>query len=230
MTRTEFLKKFISLSSASVVVPLFLSADVAASQDDVIPVGVCLIPNLIRLDSEHQFYSLVIFPNDCTLSDVLVSSVRCEGAPALRAYPKERVIIFIYNISALSDELPSGFDVRFTVSGVFKDGTPFEGSDTVACIRKSECVVYHTSTGSACNACRGHSANKIFSSSSAVWLPHRGCNCKIVNEIIYWRDYAFAFWPTSKGGTEVYDKRWGWPPPLNADSAEGFKGCFEDSQ
>ena len=216
MTRTEFLKKLIGLSSASVFVPLFLSDDLAASQDDVIPVSVCIIPSLILLDSEHQFYSIVIFPANCHFDDVLVSSVRCSGAPALKAYPKDRVIIFVYNISALSADLQSVFSVSFTVSGRFKDGTEFEGSDTVACIRKSECLVYHTSTrsGSACNACRGHSANKIFSTEAAVTRPHRGCNCRVVQEIIYWQDYVLAFWPTSKGGSEVYDKRWGWPPPL----------------
>lgn len=212
----EFLKKLIGLSSASFFVPLFLSTDVVVSQDDIIPVCVCIIPNLIRLDSEQQFYSIVILPHDYHFDDVLVSSVRCEGAPALKAYPKDRVIIFVYNISALSADLQSGFSVGFTVSGRFKDSTEFEGSDTVACIRKSECVVYHTSTriGSACNACRGHSANKIFSQASVVTRPHRGCNCRVVQEIIYWQDYVLAFWPTSKGGSEVYDKRWGWPPPL----------------
>jgi hypothetical protein len=212
----EFLKKLAGLSSASFV-PFLFSADVALS-NDVNPVYTCIVPNLILLGSDRQFFSFVRFPKGVDITNVDVSSVRCEGAPALKAsfHPNDRTIFFLFNIGDLREDLDSGFAVTFTVSGIFHDQTPFEGSDTVACIRKSECVVYHTSTriGSACNACRGHSDNKIFSTEGVVTRPHRGCNCRIVQEIIYWQDYVLAFWPTSKGGSEVYDKRWGWPPPL----------------
>ena len=93
--------------------------------------------------------------------------------------------------------------------------------DTFARIRKNQCVVYHTSTRKrkACNACKRHALNKIFSSREAAdtFRAHPGCNCKIVEEKINWRNYVGSFWPSSKGGTAVYDKRWGWPPPLPKD-------------
>ena len=95
------------------------------------------------------------------------------------------------------------------------------GSDTPAHTRKHQYVVYHTSTRKrkTCNACKQHALNKIFSSREAADASkaHPGCNCRIVEEKINWRNYVVAFRPNSKGGTKVYDKRWGWPPPLSKE-------------
>jgi len=93
-------------------------------------------------------------------------------------------------------------------------------SDTVAQTEKKQYVVYHTSTRKkkACSACKKHALNKIFSSREAAEKSraHPGCNCKIVEEKINRRNYVEAFGLSSKGGVKVYDKRWGWPPPLPA--------------
>jgi len=95
----------------------------------------------------------------------------------------------------------------------FSEGKGKEkGSDTVAHTGKNQYVVYHTSTRKrkACNACKKHALNKIFSSREAADASraHPGCNCRIVEENISWRNYAGAFGPSSKGGAKVYDKRW----------------------
>ena len=230
MTRKEFLK-FIGVSGASffgsgLLLHEEVFADVASREDsgseneDIISVTSYIKPDVIHLGSDGRFCSILSVPEAYNIADVDVSSVRCEGAPPLETiFPlNDRSIIFLYNTRDLRDELPSGFAVKFTVSGFFFNGTPFEGSDTVAGIRKNQCIVYHTSARKrrACNACKKHALNKIFSSreTADACRAHPGCNCGIVAEKINWRNYVGTFWPTSKGGTAVYDKRWGWPPPL----------------
>ena len=83
----------------------------------------------------------------------------------------------------------------FLVLGLFEElfaDVPFseeigkeseKNSDTVAHIREKQYVVYHTSTRKkkACNACKQHALNKIFSSRKAAEKSraHTGCNCSI---------------------------------------------------
>ena len=64
-----------------------------------------------------------------------------------------------------------------------------------------------------------HAVNKIFASREAADInrAHRGCNCRIVKEEINWQYYIGAFGQTGKDSAIVYDKRWGWPPPLPKD-------------
>jgi len=243
ITRLEFLK-IIGVSSASLLAPEVLLSGLSARaqsrhsvKETIIPVKVTIKPDVIKLGSGENFGSTVVFPESCDIADVNVSSVRCEGAPVMFATltdafglrdnifrPNSRSIIFLYDSSDLRDDLPGGYSVEFTVSGQLNDGTPFEGSDAVAVVGASKGVIYHTSTRKrkSCNACKGHAVNKIFASrkTADTLRAHRGCNCGIVKEEINWQYYISAFGQTSRGGTTVYDKRRGWPPPLPVGVSE----------
>jgi len=232
ITRLEFLKIF-GVSSASLLAPGALLSGLSARaqgshsvKEAIIPVTIMIKPDVIKLGSGDNFSSIVVFPESYKIADVKVSSVRCEGAPAVDNIlrPNLRSIVFLYNSGDLRDDLPSGYSVEFTVSGQLNDGTPFEGSDTVAVLCASQGVIYHTSTRKrkSCNACKSHAVNKIFSSreSADILRAHRGCNCGIVKEEINWQYYIGAFGKTIKGGTTVYDKRWGWPPQLPVGVSE----------
>lgn len=231
ITRLEFLKIF-GVSGLSLLAPGLLLSGLpervygqalkaqsnCSVKGAIIPVKAMIKPDVIKLGSGDNFGSTVVFPESQNIADVNVSSVRCEGAPALDNIlrSQDRSIIFLYNSGDLRDDLPGGYSVEFTVSGQLNDGTPFEGSDTVAVIGASKGVIYHTSTRKrkSCNACKSHASNKIFASREAANInrAHRGCNCGIVKEEIKWQYYIGAFGQTNKGGTAVYDKRWGWPP------------------
>ncbi|MBC8231473.1 hypothetical protein H8E77_18135 [bacterium] len=242
ITRLEFLKVF-GVSSASLLVPGLLLSEFSARaqsshsvKEAIIPVTIMIKPDVIKLGSGDNFGSTVVFPESYNVADVNVSSVKCEGAPAVGStlYPSDRSIVFLYNSGDLRDDLPGGYSVEFTVSGQLNDGTPFEGSNTVAVTGAFKGVIYHTSTRKrkSCNACKSHAVNKIFAKreSADILRAHRGCNCGIVKEEINWQYYIGAFkrgsatalstGKTIKGGTTVYDKRWGWPPQLPVGVSE----------
>jgi len=226
ITRLEFLKIF-GVSGASLLLPGLLPNGLSARaqsghsvKEAIIPVTTLIKPDAIDLRSGDNFGSIVIFPEGYDITDVNVFSVMCEGAPVVDNIlrPKDRSIIFLYNIGDLRDNLPGGYSVEFTINGQLNDGTPFEGSNTVAVLCASQGVIYHTSTRKrkSCNACKSHAVNKIFASREAVDInkAHRGCNCRIVKEEINWQYYIGSFGQTSKDVSSVYDKRWGWPPQL----------------
>ena len=224
ITRLEFLKIF-GVSSVSLLIPGLLSSDTFAqlqSNNTVnagsIAVKTLIKPDVINLETSGVFGSIIVFPQEYNVADIDVSSVRCEGAPALKRILRHssKTLILLYNIGDLRDDLPGGFSVEFTVKGQLHNGSLFKGSDTVAVIGASKGVIYHTSTRKrkSCNACKSHAVNKIFSSRKAAEInrAHPGCNCGIVTEEINRQDYIGAFGQISKGGDVVYDKRWGWPP------------------
>jgi hypothetical protein len=110
----------------------------------------------------------------------------------------------LLTLGSLSDEL---------LAQVTQEGHPI-------ILKTDQCPVYHTSSRKrrSCRACKGHAVNRIYSSRRKADedRAHPGCKCRVVTEWVGWRDYAKAFWPSSRGGAEVYDRRWGWPPPLPA--------------
>jgi hypothetical protein len=227
ITRLEFLRIF-GVSSLSLLVPGLLQSGLLSRtqssysvKESIIPVSTLIKPDVIKLGSGDNFGSIIVFPKSYNLADVNVSSIRCEGAPAVDKIllANDRSIICLYNSSDLRDHLPGGYSVEFTINGRLNDGTQFEGSDTVTVIGSSQGVIYHTSTRKrkSCNACKSHAVNKIFVSREMANISraHHGCNCGIVKEQINWQYYIGAFGQTSKDGTAIYDKRWGWPPPLS---------------
>jgi hypothetical protein len=223
ITKREFLRIF-GLSSASLFASGSLADELLAEVRGAgTPVVVMIRPNAFRLGRSSPFSSIVVFPEGYEAAHVDVSSVRCEGACALDSIwgPDGRIIGILHDSGHLRDDLPCGFSVPFTVTGQLLDGSVFEGSDTVAVIDPDQSIIYHTSTRKrrSCGACKGHALNRIYSSRQAAEgdRAHPGCNCRIVEERINWRDYVRAFWPGSQGGEAVYDRRWGWPPSSPAE-------------
>lgn len=221
-TKREFLK-ILGLSSASLIASGSLADELLAeARGDTIPVAVVMKPNAFRSGRSARFSSIIVFPEGYKATHVDVPSVRCEGARALDSIcdPDGKSIVILYDSDHLRDDLPCGFSVSFTVTGQLLDGTRFEGSDKVAVIGKDQSVIYHTSTRKrrSCGACKSHAFNRIYSSRPAADgdRAHPGCNCRIVEEKVSWQDYVRAFWPGSRGGAAVYDRRWGWPPPSPA--------------
>ncbi len=217
-TKREFLKT-LGISGASLLASGSLTDELLAQmQSATIPVAPIIKPNVFQHGRGGWFSVMIVLPGGCRTADVDISSVRCEGARVLDSvfYPDGRTVIFLCDSGNLRDDLPCGFSVPFTVTGRLSDGSSFKGSDTVVVIGAEQSVIYHTSTRKrkSCNACKSHAANRIYSSRQAADndRAHLACNCRIVEEQINWQNYAKAFWPESKGGAVIYDRRWAWPP------------------
>lgn len=218
-TRRDFLK-FLSLSSASILTPGLLNKKVLNElSGNIISVMAMIKPNVFRYGHNDKFSSIIVFPEGYEAAKVDVSSVECEGAPALDSIlcPDNRTIIFLYNSDHLKIDLANDLLVSFAVTGCLNDGSTFKGLDMVMIMGANQPIIYHTSSRKhkSCNACKGHAVNRIYSSMQKADndRAHTGCNCRIVSEQIGWQDYAKAFWSSSQGGEFVYDRRWGWPPP-----------------
>lgn len=220
ITKREFLK-IVGLSGASLFTLGSLADELLAqAQSAKIPVAVMIKPNAFQPGYGGLFSAAMVFPGGYKAADVDVSSVRCEGACALDSifYSDGRTIAFLFDSNSLRADLPCGFSVPFTVNGKLYDGTIFEGSHTVAIIKADQATIYHTSSRKrrSCNACKNHAVNRMYYSKQAADndRAHPGCNCRIVEERTSWQNYVNAFWPDRQGGEAVYDRRWGWPPPL----------------
>jgi hypothetical protein len=227
-TRRDFLKVF-GLSSASILAPGLLTDEFLAqsvshspSHQSYIPVAVLVKPNVFLRGHTSQFGSIVVFPIGYKVADVNVSSVKCEGARAVESIvlPDERAIAFLHNTDELRHDLPCGLLLSLNLTGRLFDGSTFGGTDTVAIISAHQTVIYHTSTRKrrSCRACKKHAVNRIYPSRHLADgnRAHPGCNCRILEERLGWQNYVKAFWPSSRGGLAVYDRRWGWPPPSPA--------------
>lgn len=230
-TRREFLKIF-GLSSASILASDLLTDEILAqsvshspSHRICIPVTVLVKPNALRPGRNDHFTVAIVLPEGYRTTEIDASTVRCEGARALDNFCDStgRNFITICNSADLRKGLPYGFPVTLNVTGCLLDSSTFQGSDKVAIVEPDQNIIYHTSSRGrkSCKACRGHAVNRIYSSSQSADRDraHTGCNCRIVEERIGWRDHLKAFWPDSSGGKVVYDRRWGWPPASPLDLA-----------
>ena len=219
-TKREFLK-ILGLSSTSLLSFGALADELLAEiQMATIPVVSIIRPNAFQSGRGGWFSIMIVLPSSYKAGDVDVSTVRCEGARVLDSifYPDGRTIIFLCDSNHLRRDLSCGFSVPLTVTGQLSCGSGFEGSDAVAIVDSEQSIIYHTSTRKrkSCRACKSHALNRIYSSEQAADSDraHLGCNCRIVEEKIGWQNYLKAFWPTNHVGQTVYDRRWGWPPPL----------------
>jgi hypothetical protein len=71
-----------------------------------------------------------------------MSTVSCEGAPAVKGIAAGNVYIAKFNRQALAN-VPTG-NVTLTVTGEFRDGTLFEGSDVIRVTDQGNQVVPET--------------------------------------------------------------------------------------
>ena len=101
-------------------------------------------PKTLNLGSKGVFTAFIMLPEDFpagyNVTDINISTVECEGAPA---DSKKRIdgdkFIAKFNRQNLTTvpEPDIGGNVTLNVTGKFYDGTPFEGNDTIRVINKT---------------------------------------------------------------------------------------------
>jgi parallel beta-helix repeat protein len=98
-----------------------------------IPAGVTFDKKKINLNSSGILKAFITLPEGYNVTDINVSTVTCEGAPAFEGsggkHGKQAIEVK-FKIPDLVD-VPTGDAVPLTVTGELFDGTQFEGSNTL---------------------------------------------------------------------------------------------------
>lgn len=105
-----------------------------------IPANVIIKPETLNLASKGVFTAFIQLPEGYDVADIDVSTVVCEGAPAVRGSVSEEdtgTYIAKFNRQDLV-EVTTGGEVTLTVTGELNDGTPFTGTETIRVIEKGE--------------------------------------------------------------------------------------------
>ena len=106
----------------------------------MIPASIRIEPETLNLASKGVFTAFIQLIEDYNVSDINVSTVECEGAPAVRGMVSEEdnsTYIAKFNRQDLVN-VTIGDAVVLTVTGNLYDGTPFEGNDTIRVIDKGK--------------------------------------------------------------------------------------------
>lgn len=106
----------------------------------LVEAGVRIEPETLNLNSKGKFTAFITLPEPYDVADVDVSTVECEGAPAIEGkiiHGKDTLRVK-FNREDLRDDLPTGDNVTMTVTGALTDETLFEGSDTIRVIAKGK--------------------------------------------------------------------------------------------
>ncbi len=110
---------------------------VVVSESTVAPITVKIEPNSLNLGAKGVFTAFITLPinGNYELSDIDTASLICEGAPVVETNQAAKKLIAKFNREDLRGVL-AGSNVTLTVTGAFKDGRPFKGSDTVKVLSK----------------------------------------------------------------------------------------------
>ena len=107
-----------------------------------IPANVTIKPETLNLTSKGEFTAFIRLPEPYNITDINISTVVCEGAPAVKGMvADDNKYIAKFDREDLRKDLPTGDEVEMTVTGkVFYNGgyADFEGSDTIRVIDKGE--------------------------------------------------------------------------------------------
>jgi outer membrane protein assembly factor BamB/Fe-S cluster assembly iron-binding protein IscA len=98
-----------------------------------IPAGVRIEPEILNLNASGVFTAFITLPEDYDVADIVVSTVECEGAPALSgtiSASDSGTLVVKFDRANLVG-VPAGDAVLLTVSGELTTGERFEGSNTV---------------------------------------------------------------------------------------------------
>lgn len=99
-----------------------------------IPANVTIKPETLNLPSKGLFTAFITLPKPYNITDVNISTVVCEGAPAVQGMiADDNKYMAKFDREDLVGVEP-GDAVTLTVTGKLYDGTPFEGSDTIRVI------------------------------------------------------------------------------------------------
>ena len=90
----------------------------------------------LNLKSKGLFTAFITLPELYNITDINISTVVCEGAPAVKGMVADDKYIAKFNRQDLVG-VPTGNAVTLTVTGELTNGTPFEGGDTIRVIDKS---------------------------------------------------------------------------------------------
>lgn len=96
-------------------------------------------PETLNLASKGKFTASIRLPEGYDVADINLTTVMCEGAPALKEKIKKNgnVLEVKFNRHDLVN-VSTGNAVRLTVTGMLMDGTKFEGSDVIRVINKGK--------------------------------------------------------------------------------------------
>jgi len=101
----------------------------------VLDADVEIKPETLNLVNQGVFTAFIQLPEGYKVADIDVSTVVCEGAPAIRGMIAGDTFIAKFNTQDLV-EVATGDAVTLTVTGNLDDGRPFKGSDTIRVISR----------------------------------------------------------------------------------------------
>lgn len=96
-------------------------------------VDVDIKPETLNLTSDGVLTAFIKLPKQYSISNVDLNTITCEGANATKAILDGDKLIAKFRRQDLKDIGP-GKEVEFTVRGELKDGSVFDGTDTVRVI------------------------------------------------------------------------------------------------
>ncbi len=99
-----------------------------------IEVTIVIKPETLNLNSKGVFTAFIDLPEGYGGQDFVLSTIECEGAPALRDTMADAGRLIVkFDREDLVD-VSTGDEVELIVTGELSDGTPFIGSDTIRVI------------------------------------------------------------------------------------------------
>jgi parallel beta-helix repeat protein len=93
-------------------------------------------PETLNLKSKGVFTAFITLPEPYDIADINVSTVECEGAPAVdySIIPGKDTLRVKFDREDLREDLPTGDAVTMRVTGEMQTGKIFEGRDTIRVI------------------------------------------------------------------------------------------------
>ena len=92
-------------------------------------------PETINLKAKGLFTAFLSLAEPYLVADIDLSTVECEGAPAVKGTIFNKMLIVKFDRKNLNIRKAAGL-TTFNVTGRLKDGSPFDGSDSVKLIQK----------------------------------------------------------------------------------------------
>lgn len=109
---------------------------------EFIPAGVKFNKKRLDLNSNQILNAFITLPEGYNVTEINVSTVRCEGASAELegggVIPGRDAFEAKFKIPDMRKDLPTGDNVTITVTGELYDGRLFEGSNTLEVVRSGK--------------------------------------------------------------------------------------------